>query len=128
MTTPTKVLRPAEYWRRAIITEVCPLCQGKLPTDTRPLIDLNSNTLTFKGRAWTLTPSHAELLWVLFDIWPRNATRDFLLERLHPTGTYGSANLVSALMTGARKRIRGSGVVIKGKHGVGYKVDWENQV
>ncbi len=127
MTAPTKDPKPASYWRRPIIEEVCPLCHGELPK-VRPYIDLNSNTLIAKGRAWRLTPSHAELLWVLLDIWPRNATKTFLLERIHPLGTTSSQNLVAALMTGARKRIRGSGVVITGKYGVGYRVDWENQV
>ena len=128
MTTPTKDPQPASYWRRPIIEEVCPLCHGELPTGIRPHIDLNSNTLVAKGRAWRLTPSHAELLWILFDIWPRYASKEFLLERLHPTGTAGSKYLIASLMTGARHRIEGSGAVITGRYGVGYRVDWDNRV
>ncbi len=72
-----------------------------------------------------MTPTQAELLTVLLEVWPRYATREYLLSRIHPTGSEGSTNLVSSLLSGARSRIKGSNLVIKAVSGIGYKVDWE---
>lgn len=117
--------RTSNNYRLPQVSDYCPLCSHKLPTKGRPFVDLNSNCIIYKGKAWRVTPTHAELLTVLLEVWPRFATREYLLSRIHPTGNSGSENLISALLSGARYRIKGSGVAVKVVQGIGYKINWE---
>lgn len=48
----------------------CPTCSGRLDK-SRLIVDLDSNTVSYAGNRWSVTPKIAELLHTLAKSWPR---------------------------------------------------------
>jgi DNA-binding response OmpR family regulator len=58
---------------------LCPTCGGTLRAD-RLVVDLDSNTVSYDGRRWRVTPKLVEFLFVLNRDWPR-MVKDFHLRQ-----------------------------------------------
>ncbi len=114
----------AQY-RAPKVSDYCPLCEGRLPNKKRPWVDLNSNSLMYKRKAWQLTPFQAEIVYALLEVYPRWASVEHLMTRVYPVSADGSTASIRTTISSARSRMRGSNVGIVSKFDVGYKVDWE---
>jgi hypothetical protein len=51
----------------------CTCCNGEIKID-RPLVDLDSNLVSYHGHLWRVTPSMAVFLHTITQAWPRPAS------------------------------------------------------
>lgn len=104
----------------------CPCCGG----DTDPadlLIDLNTNTVSFRDECRSVTPQAAELLEILKEKFPATARMEWIIKRMiglrdlkNPEG------LVRQVVTRARQTCSEMGFEIQNIHGTGYRLVIQN--
>lgn len=100
----------------------CPCCGTKVERD-KPLVDLNSNTVSFHGAA-RVTPLTAEMIFVL----AKDFERFVPLERI-VTRVYGGrddvetpANIIRVMRSRAKHALAEAGLKIESQYGVGYRL------
>ena len=101
------------------MTTTCPCCGGFVRAD-RPLVDLNSNSVSFRGQTVKLEPQETELLSLIAGSYPAPTHRDRIISRmwgtLEPDYAY---NIVSVRIGRLRKKIKHLGLTLEPVHSFG---------
>jgi DNA-binding response OmpR family regulator len=106
-------------------SETCPCCGQALPSElaNRPLVDLNSNTVAYRGAGAKVTCQQAEMLWVLASAFRRVVGYEFLYGRLWGMGEPNHARtVIHVQVRKLRQPLRQLGLAIENVHGRGYRL------
>lgn len=102
---------------------ICPTC-GQVVTSRHPvLVSLETNTLAYRGRAVRMSPTMAEIAWVLAQRMPNPVARTHIIERVWGLGEPADAlNNVYQHVYDLRRRITPLGLGIKSVRSIGYRM------
>lgn len=97
----------------------CPCC-GQKAAVRRPLVDLNNNTVAWRGQL-QVAPQEAEFLHILAKTFGRVARHEALIIGLYGAGDapLDTMKRCRKLSHKLRKRLPAIGLTIKGQHGIG---------
>lgn len=103
----------------------CPCCGAALQNQ-RAIVDLNTNSFVFRGRAIRMRPREAELLSLLVARAPAIVTHDSLIAALWGQAEPGCAEKnIQVQICRLRKYLKGTGASILTTHDVGYRFSVE---
>ena len=105
-------------------TSCCPTCGGGLAEPhllDRLRVDLNTNTVFGYGTAITVTPRHAELIWLLAGHYPSLVETGTIEHRLWPY-TDISPKLLAVTIWSCRRTLERIGWGIKNEYAQGYRL------
>ncbi len=102
----------------------CPCCGGNIRVN-RPLVDLNTNTLTYGKWVVTLRPIHAEIASILVDAWPLTARTDRIVR-----GAWGDSDTresdklahLRVAISQLRSKLKETGMGVEVLYGSGYRI------
>ena len=100
---------------------LCPLC-GSIVQTKKPLVDLNTNTISFRGKIVQVQAKIAELASILIDAAPNRVHVERLMYRLYGASSPSSDNIIRVYMRSLRRAVKPLGVQIDVIRGYGYRV------
>lgn len=106
----------------ARIVDKCPCCGQKyiFPEVT---VSLDQNAVSFGGETVFVTPTQAEIAFVLAGKMPQTARREFLIDRVWGANSQPDAsNVLDTQVCGLRKLIRPLRLAIETTRHVGYRM------
>lgn len=112
----------------ALAMTACPCCGAEVRAD-KPIVDLNTNTVTFNGRSAKLQPQEAEILSVIAARHPATVSRDYLIRRIWGALEPDNArNNISVRVTFMRKKLAPLGLGIKTVWRTGLRLDIPKEI
>lgn len=98
-------------------SSVCPCCKGAGHI-SKPIVDLNANTVAWNGMVAEVTPRQAEICLVLARNWGNALSTDALFERVYGAFSRAEAlNNISVQVHLARPALKSIGLNIRGRKG-----------
>jgi DNA-binding winged helix-turn-helix (wHTH) protein len=113
------------------VTGICPCCGGKVDEGKLPIVDLNTNRMSWRGTVTRLQATHAELLFALVACYPRYASHDYLISSMwgdHATEAGDPLMALRVLLSGLRRMLKPTGFSIDVTYSKGWVLAHNDKV
>ncbi len=109
------------------MTDDCPTCGQKLPSDLPLHVDLEVNVAVANGVAVALTGMQAELLSLLVSSSSRTVSKALLMANLYPMNDEVHEKILDVMICKMRPSLARAGVIIDTVWGRGFRVSCERK-
>ena len=110
-----------------ISTNICPCCGAKIKPERQFLVSLDYNTVICKGLAIKVTPTQAELLFVLQKAYPRIVTTDSLIQQVW-ANRIEDDHLLRTMVYQTNLKIKALGYCVRSTRTRGYRLEQIGQI
>lgn len=102
---------------------ICPCCKSAISVKI-PIVDLNTNTVSWQGKSTKLTPKQAELTTLLLNKFPGAETHRKIEQGMWGMGEMVEANnLIKVFVTQLRHKLQPLNITVLNVRGYGYRLE-----